>query len=453
MGRANVYLPDDLERRVKAARLPVSEICQRALLAAVEATEAGLPGFSESITAQFHRGWEAAVRWIETAPVACLLTLIRDQRLADIPSEALPDDLYALTQEQALAWEAGFMAAGRATLRLPLPVSSSADSPPEPSDAETDVGGDSRASTSSAGSGASTDSAGPGASTDSAGLGDQADCRIGVTLDGNPVSFDPLAAVRAGKSPLFAVLGEPEHRARLVLSVAQDAASRGIGIVLMDLSGHLVSRARGLGKNVRVVHRAQAPLPGFEDFVQGAVGLGGLWETLGGLSRGSGLADLLGGSIEDRIEPGYVTVIGLPRENQIGAALSTLQVLTQFRARVDFPRLLHVDFGEGINMPTGLASRLGGITRFAREQNVAVGLSAANADTVAQIAGNGAQLSTVIAFATSNPVEADRLRSLMGADAPILVNPPGVSSLPGAETWAVLRDLEGRLGQVRMEGW
>ncbi|MDQ1734055.1 MAG: hypothetical protein QOH56_306, partial [Pseudonocardiales bacterium] len=25
MGRANVYLPDDLERRVKAARIPISE--------------------------------------------------------------------------------------------------------------------------------------------------------------------------------------------------------------------------------------------------------------------------------------------------------------------------------------------------------------------------------------------------------------------------------------------
>ena len=39
MGRANVYLPDDLERRVKAARIPVSEVCQQALLKAVEAAE------------------------------------------------------------------------------------------------------------------------------------------------------------------------------------------------------------------------------------------------------------------------------------------------------------------------------------------------------------------------------------------------------------------------------
>jgi len=469
MGRANVYLPDDLERRVKAARLPVSEICQRALLAAVEAAEGGQPGFNDSIAVQFQRGWEAAVRWIETAPVASLLTLLRDQRLEEIPAEVLPEDLYALTEEQTLAWEAGFMAAGRATVRPPLPATSSADSQRDgtgaaeataaseangASEATGAFQGEERGSAQHEDGAAGTDSNRNGASTGSARLGDQTDCRIGVTLDGDPVSFDPLAAVRAGKSPLFAVLGESEPRARLVLSLAQDAAARGVGVVLLDLSGHLAARATGLGRNVRVVRRAQAPLPGFEEFVHGAVGLGGLWETVGSLSRGSGLADLLGGgSSDDRVEPGYVTVIGLPRENQLGAALSAVQVLTQFRSRVDFPRLLHVDLGEGINLPAGLGARLGGITRFARQQNVAVGLSAASADTVAQLAGNGAQLSTVIAFATSNPVEADRLRNLMGAGAPILVNPPGAPSVPSEETWAVLRDLEGRFGQVRMEGW
>ena len=143
--------PTILSAASKRPGCPSPRICQRALLAAVEAAEGGLPGFSEPIAAQFHRGWEAAVRWIETAPVASLLTLVRDQRLADIPAEALPDDLYALTQEQTLAWEAGFMAAGRATLRLPLPVTSSADSQQEPGDAEADVDGDSRASTDSAG--------------------------------------------------------------------------------------------------------------------------------------------------------------------------------------------------------------------------------------------------------------------------------------------------------------
>jgi hypothetical protein len=437
MGRANVYLPDDLERRVKAARLPVSEICQRALLAAVEAAEGGPAGFSESVTVQFQRGWEAAARWINTAPVASLLMLLRDQRLEEVPPELLPEDLYALTEEQTLAWEAGFMAAGRATVRPPLPVNAAAaQREPSESDSATQADEDSQSA------------------TEGAALGDDADCRIGVTLDGHEVSFDPHAAVRAGKSPLFAILGESEQRARLALTVAQDAASRGVGVVLLDLSGQLVSRAAGLGKKVRVVHRVQAPLPGFEDFVHGAIGLGGLWETVGSLSRGSGLADLLGGApSEDRIEPGYVTVIGVPRDNQIGAALAAVQVLTQFRSRVDFPRMLHVDLGEGIGMPAGLASRLGGISRFARQQNVAIGLAAAGADTVAQIAGGGAQLSTVIAFATSSPAEADRLRGLMGAGAPILVNPPGTSTVPSDETWAVMRDLQGRFGQVRMEGW
>lgn len=436
MGRANVYLPDDLEQRVKAARLPVSEICQRALVAALEAAECGgLPAFDESITAQFHRGWQAAVRWIETAPVASLLTLLRDQRLAEVPPELLPDDLYALTDEQALAWEAGFMAAGRATIRLPATLTSTPAAQPKPSQSETGTESD----------GNSRDAA-------DAGLGDDADCPIGVTLDGHRVSFDPHAAVRAGRSPLFAILGEAEQRARLALSLAQDAAARGVGVVLLDLSGQLVARAAGLGKKVRVAHRVQTSLPGFEDFVHGAVGLGGLWEVVGGLSRSSGLADLLGGSGEERIEPGYVTVIELPRDNQLGAALSAVQVLSQFRSRVDFPRMLQVDLGDGTDMPAGL-SRLGGITRFARQQNVAVGLAAAGADTVAQIAGNGAQLSTVIAFATSSPAEADRLRSLMGAGAPILVNAPGTSTIRSDEVWAAMRDLQGRFGQLRMEGW
>src|SRR6185503_14620762 len=221
MGRANVYLSDDLERRVKAARLPISEICQRALLAAVEAAEGGQLGFSEPIARQFQRGWEAGARWTTLAPPASLLTLLRDQRLSDIPSDMLPEDLYALTQEQTLAWEAGFMSAARAHVQPPGPAVEAADSPCAPSDADSDLG------------------AGSGASTEPSGLGDDADCRIGVTLDGDPVSFDPHAAVRAGKSPLFAILGEPEQRARLTLSVAQDAAARGVGVVLLDLSGQL----------------------------------------------------------------------------------------------------------------------------------------------------------------------------------------------------------------------
>ena len=36
MGKVNVYLPDDLERRVRDAGIPVSSVCQAALRAAVE---------------------------------------------------------------------------------------------------------------------------------------------------------------------------------------------------------------------------------------------------------------------------------------------------------------------------------------------------------------------------------------------------------------------------------
>jgi hypothetical protein len=283
-------------------------------------------------------------------------------------------------------------------------------------------------------------------------LGDDSGAQIGVTLDGHGVSFDPHAALRAGKSPVFAVLGQADERARLVLSVAQDAAARGTGVVLVDLSGQLSSRAAGLGKNVRVLRRPQVAVPRLEDLVQGAVGLGGLWDTVAGLSRGSGLAQMFTGSSDERIEPGYVTVISLSGD-QLGAALPAMQILGQLASKADFPRLLHVDLPAGITVPAPFASRLGRIVRTARQQNAAVGLSAENADTIGQFASGGALLSTAFAFATSSPAEADRLRNLLGADAPILLNPPGASVRHSDETWTVMRDLHGRLGQVRMEGW
>jgi hypothetical protein len=222
--------------------------------------------------------------------------------------------------------------------------------------------------------------------------------------------------------------------------------------VLLDLSGQLTSRASGLGKNVRIVRRSQASMPRLEDLVQGAVGLGGLWDTVAGLSRGAGLAQMFTGSGDERIEPGYVTVIGLSGD-QLGAALPAMQILGQLASRADFPRLLHVDLPAGITVPAPFASRLGRIVRTARQQNAAVGISAENADTIGQLTGGGALLSTAVAFATSSPAEADRLRNLLGMDAPILLNPPGSSIRPGDETWAAMRDLHGRLGQVRMEGW
>jgi hypothetical protein len=119
---------------------------------------------------------------------------------------------------------------------------------------------------------------------------------------------------------------------------------------------------------------------------------------------------------------------------------------------VEFPRLLQVDLPSGISIPAGLSAPLGRIIRTAREHNAAVGLSAESADTVNHLGGRGAMLSTVFAFATSNPVEADRLRDLLGANAPILLNPPGTTTEPSDDAWAVMRDLNGRLGQVRISG-
>jgi|GEM_PF-5795523 len=448
MGRANVYLPDDLERRVKAAGIPISEVCQRALLAAVEAAESGGSPFGREVGAQYQRGWQAGRHWTEQAAPEVLLTLLRDQRLDEIPAEALPADLYSLTSEQALAWEAGFCEAARAAVRIPPPAA--AEPADEPAQGEQPVEVVEPPETTEA-----SESPATARVTE---LGDDSGCQIGMTLDNHRVCFDPHAALRAGKSPVYAVLGQADERARLVLSVAQDAAARGTGVVLVDLSGQLASRAAGLGKNVRVVRRPQAAVPRLEDLVQGAVGLGGLWDTVAGLSRGAGLVQMFGGATagDERIEPGYVTVIALSEAGQLGAALPAMQLLGQLASRADFPRLLHVDLPAGITVPAPFASRLSRIVRTARQQNAAVGLSAENADTVGQLAGGGALLSTAIAFATSSPAEADRLRGLLGADAPILVNPPGASVRPSEEadlTWAAMRDLHGRLGQVRMEGW
>ncbi|HEY0168276.1 MAG TPA: hypothetical protein VGB75_14640 [Jatrophihabitans sp.] len=459
MGRANVYLPDDLERRVKAAQIPISEVCQRALLAAVEAAEGGSHPFGPQISQQFQRGWQAGLSWTRQASPEELLTLLRDQRLAEIPAELLPADQFSLTQEQALAWEAGFMEGARGAVRIPRPADTTGATGAAGA-AEPAAGQPGQASGQAAASGDEpveaaaeepvTVSATPRPEVDE--LGDDSGCQIGVTLDGNRVSFDPHAAVRAGKSPVFAVLGQADERARLVLSVAQDAAARGTGVVLVDLSGQLTSRAAGLGKNVRVLRRSQTAAPRLEDLVQGAVGLGGLWDTVAGLSRGGGLAEMFTGSSDERIEPGYVTVIALSGDS-LASALPAMQILGQLASKADFPRLLHVDVPSGFSVPAPFASRLGRIVRTARQQNAAVGLSAENADTIGQLASGGALLSTAIAFATSSPAEADRLRNLLGVDAPILVNPPGASVRHSDETWAVMRDLHGRLGQVRMEGW
>src|SRR6478672_8745788 len=309
MGRANVYLPDDLERRVKAAQIPISEVCQRALLAAVEAAESGGGRLDGALSEQFRRGRAAGEAWAATAAPEQLLTLLREQRFEEIPPVALPEDLYALTADQSLAWEAGFSLAARESAALVVAQVGPAAAPEASADQaplRLDKTGEEAADT-NADTNADTDGeAGP--STASAPrLGDDGGARIGATVDGDPVSFDPHAAVRAGKSPLFAVLGQSDLRARLTMSLAQDAAARGTAVVLLDVSGQLSARARGLGKNVRVVRPTRPTMPSYEDLTRGAVGLGSLFEVV----SGSGLTDLFRTSSEQLPPPGHVTVLDL----------------------------------------------------------------------------------------------------------------------------------------------
>jgi hypothetical protein len=440
MGRANVYLSDDLERRVKAAQIPISEVCQRALLAAVEAAEGGGSDFGDGVSGQFEFGMAAGRRWAAGATAAERLTLLRDQRFDEIPVGSLPDDLFALSGEESLAWEAGFNTGARDAVGAnpptarPAPVGDeSTDRPAQETAEET------------AGDAADEPSDGPRPR-----LGDDAGSRIGVTLDGDPVSFDPHAAVRAGKSPVFAVLGESDLRARLTLGIAQDAAARGTAVVLLDLSGQLSPRAKGLGRNVRLI-RTQTSMPPLDDLLRGAISIGGLMGTLSSLASGSGLLNVLGRPADELVEPGYVTVVDLSGDAALTTALTVAQGLSRLFVGAEFARLVLLDLPATLSLPAGLGSRLGRLVRAAREQNAAVGLCAPSADTVAALAGSGALLSSVFAFATSSPVEADRLRDLLGPGAPVLLNPPGATTSTSDETWVVMRDLEGRVGQVRIQ--
>jgi hypothetical protein len=439
MGRANVYLPDSLERRVRAAKIPVSEVCQRALLAAVEAAERGGSRFSDAVREQMQRGREAGESWAAGASAEQLLALARDQHFDEIPPDALPEDLYSLTAEQSLAWEAGFSAAARAAAAAVVPSGAEESAPAQSEPAP----------------GAPLAKTGLQPDAD-LGLGDDSGCHIGLTVDGTPVSFDPHTAVRAGKSSLFAILGQDDLRARLTLSLAQDAAARGTAVVLLDVSGQLSTRARGLGKNVRIVRPPQPSMPALDDLAKGAIGLGGLAEMLSGLSAGSGLSGLFRGASQDLPPAGHITVVDIAGDGGLASALSlaqAAQLLSQLATSADHPRLVHIDLPSTASVPAPLAARLNPLIRAARERNTGLGLSAPTGDVITNLTGSAAPLSTVFAFATGNPVEADRLRDLLGPGAPVLVNPPGLVASADDPTWVVMRDVHGRLGQVRLDAW
>src|SRR4051812_50069876 len=94
MGRANIYLPDDLERRVKAARIPLSEVCQQALLKAVEAAESGPSPLGDGVADAYHQGAQAGGRWAPAGWPATLLPPLRAQRLGQNPPDHPPQPWY-----------------------------------------------------------------------------------------------------------------------------------------------------------------------------------------------------------------------------------------------------------------------------------------------------------------------------------------------------------------------
>lgn len=480
MGRANIYLSDELERRVRAAKLPISEICQQALSAAVDAAEATAAPLGTSAGDCFSAGWTAGGKWVADAPTADLLRLSRDLTLPEIPKELLPSTWFSWNDEQTLAWEAGFVEAARSAVRAAL----TADLAPPPLPARSTPvvpAGDGPAAASSEGapredealSQASDDQGSapdspvelrkPTEQEDSPGLGDSSRSYVGVDRDGRRVAFDPHTALEADKSPLFAVLGPADQRARLTLSIGQDAASRGAAVVVVDLSGVMASRANGLGRNVRVLRGAGPTLPPIEELMRGGGNLRSVWEAVAGLAAGTGglfpggLFPGAGGPSfggEELVKPGYVTVVTTSGDGALSGLLSAahaLRTLASLTSVTDRPRLLQVDLPTGVTVPAAVASFLTRQIRTAREHDVAFGLSAESAETVTGVGGSGALLSTVFGFATTSPVEADRLRDLLGASAPVLLNPPGASTRPGDEAWCVMRDIEGRLGQVQID--
>jgi hypothetical protein len=114
---------------------------------------------------------------------------------------------------------------------------------------------------------------------------------------------------------------------------------------------------------------------------------------------------------------------------------------------------VHIDLPSTISVPAPIATGLSRIIHAARDRDTALGLSADSVRAVTDLSGNGSLLSTVFAFATSNPVEADQLRDLLGPTAPILMNPPDATTAAQEQTWITMRDLHGRLGQLRLDAW
>ena len=157
-------------------------------------------------------------------------------------------------------------------------------------------------------------------------------------------------------------------------------------------------------------------LPSLDALLGGSEGgARGLWDLLGGLSAaGGGLFPTAGASSRGLVTPGYVTVLSLGGDGPLGGvfgAVNALRALSELTSKAAHPRLLLVDLPTGVAVPGQLAAALGRFMRTARQNDVALGLSAESTEAVADVGGTGALLSTVFAFPTSSPAEARRLRT------------------------------------------
>src|SRR4051812_35370696 len=219
MGRANIYLSDDLERRVRAAKLPISEICQQALLAAVDAAEADPAPLGSAIADCVTSGWTAGGEWAAGAETTDLLRLLRTGSLPEIPRDLLPGSWFSWSDEQTLAWEAGFVDAARTAVRkaltseLPTPTLPARTPPAAPAavasgkDASGEETGENEPGEPDLAAlhepvALDKPSAQRGGKGSGSRLGDSSRSYIGVDRDGNRVAFDPHAALAGDKSPL-----------------------------------------------------------------------------------------------------------------------------------------------------------------------------------------------------------------------------------------------------------
>ena len=131
-GEPNVHLPDDLERRVKAALISVSEVWQQALLKAVEAAESARPSLGDAVAGAYRQGAQAGEQWARAARPSPADVAAWHQRLNEHPRPITRPRLGTRSVTSSpTAWEAGFVSSARAVARASVDVPSASDPAPD----------------------------------------------------------------------------------------------------------------------------------------------------------------------------------------------------------------------------------------------------------------------------------------------------------------------------------